>query len=352
MVRVLVVDDSKVVQQFMVYIFSSDPDIEVVGIASSGNEAIKLAKEKKPDVITMDIHMPGMDGFIATRTIMEVVPTPIVIVSGILQVDDVTNSFKLFESGAMAIVPRPPWMEDPDFPEARKSLIQTVKLMSEVKVVRRYPRQSKEYVRVSNLNPPEYSENKDVKLIAIGASTGGPSVLKTILSNLPKNLPVPVVIVQHISREFIQGFRDWLSESSIIPLHIAKDGDFLKPGNGYIAPDDFQMGILPGLKINLQKIPSENGLCPSVDYLFRSVANVMGSNALGILLTGMGKDGANELKTMKENGAVTIAQNEESCVVFGMPGEAVKIGAADHILAPEKIVEMISNIFKERIKHN
>ena len=347
MVKVLIVDDSRVVQQFMLHIFSYDADIEVVGMASSGEEAIKLALEKKPDVITMDVYMQGMDGFEATQLIMEKVPTPIVIVSGILQPDDVANSFKLFESGALAIVPRPPWMEDPDFIEARKTLIQTVKLMSEVKVVRRFPKQSKDNkTKPVHIKHKELHDVKYIQLIAIGASTGGPAVLKTILSNLPKDLPVPIVIVQHIAKEFVKGLRDWLSGTSSIPLHIGCDGELLKPGNVYIAPDDFQMGILPGPKITLTTSPMENGLSPSIDYLFRSVGEVLGSNAIGVLLTGMGKDGASELKTMKDKGATTIVQNEASCVVFGMPGEAVKMGAADHILTPEKIAELLTDLFK------
>ena len=138
-----------------------------------------------------------------------------------------------------------------------------------------------------------------------------------------------------------------LSGKSSIPLHIAYDGELLKPGNVYIAPDDYWMGILPGPRIALSMSPQENGLSPSIDYLFRSVGEVLGSNAIGVLHTGMRKDGARELKTMKDKGATTIVQNVASCVVFGMPGEAVKMGAADHILTPGKIAELLTDLFKE-----
>lgn len=342
MIKVLIVDDSRVVQEFLAHLLSSDPEIQIVDIAGSGPEAIELVRKKRPDVITMDIHMPGMDGYEATRTIMETVPTPIVIVTGSLQANEVANSFRLFEAGALTAVVRPPGMEDPGFIASRKGLIQTVKLMSEVKVVKRFPKQAKGRIRLPRLTQPSYPEIKDIQLIAIGASTGGPVVLKTILSNLPKELPVPVLIIQHIAKGFVNGFMNWLTESSGIPLSIANDGESLKPGNGYIAPDELQMGILPGPKIILRKLPPENGLCPSVDFLFRSVAEVIGSNAIGVLLTGMGKDGAKELKTMKDKGAVTIVQDEASCTVFGMPGEAVRIGAAFHILPPGKIAEMLT----------
>lgn len=347
MIKVLIVDDSRVVQEFMTHILSSDPEIQIIGVASSGEEAVALVLKKRPDVITMDIHMPGMDGYEATRIIMETAPTPIVIVSGSLSVSEVANTFKLIEAGALAVILRPPGMEDHGFAGARLKLIQHIKLMSEVKVVRRFPNQMTQRKRSIVTIPTESSENIEVQLIAIGASTGGPVVLKTFLSNLPKDLPIPVLIVQHIARGFLNGFRDWLEDTSTIPLRIAINGELLKPGYAYIAPDDLQMGITNGPRIILQNLPPENGLCPSVDYLFRSVAEVMGSKAIGVLLTGMGKDGAKGLLTMKEKGAVTLVQDEASCVIFGMPGEAVRIGAASQVLSPVKIVETISDLCRK-----
>ena len=350
MIKVLIVDDSRVVQEFMTHLLSSDPDIQVVGMAGSGHEAIELAKVKRPDLITMDVHMPGMDGYEATRAIMETIPTPVVIVTGSLGVNEASNSFKLLEAGALAVVLRPPGMEDPGFAEARRVLIQHVKLMSEIKVVKHFPKQMHHRILPTHSLPSVNPDNKDIQLIVIGASTGGPIVLQTILSNLPKELPVPVLIVQHIARGFLTGFRDWLSGYSHLPVNIAEDGELLEPGNVYIAPDDLQMGILPGLRITLDNLPPENSLCPSVDFLFRSVAELMGSNAIGVLLTGMGKDGAKELKNMKDRGAVTIVQDEASCVVFGMPGEAVRIGAADHVLSPEKIAGVLSALCKNKLE--
>jgi two-component system chemotaxis response regulator CheB len=341
MIRVLIVDDSKVQQEFLAHILSSDPEIHVAGLANSGHEALELVRVKKPDVITMDIHMPGMDGFETTRKIMETFPTPIVMVTGSSNKKEVAHTFRSLEAGALAVILSPPGFDHPHFTASRKELIQTVKLMSEVKVVRRFRRNLKEEIKSAPPGQTSYEDFKRIKVIAIGASTGGPIALQEILSRLPQGFPVPVLIVQHISRGFVKGFRDWLSSSSGIMLKIAEDGEQVTSGTGYIAPDNYHMGISRGERILLSNQPPENGLRPSVSFLFRTVAQNIGPDAIGVLLTGMGKDGADELKLMKEKGAVTIVQNEASSVVFGMPGEALRIGAADHALFPGEIAEIL-----------
>lgn len=342
MIKVLIVDDSKVIQQFLAHILSSDDEIEIVGFACSGSEAIEMAKSKKPDIITMDIHMPGISGFEATRTIMETVPTPLVIVSGSLKTKDEVNLFRSVEAGALALLSRPPAIEHPQFKSSADELIRTVKLMSEVKVIRLFPSRAK-----GRISSTDQFQNQDinlrrVKIIAIGASTGGPAAIQKILSGLPKNLPVPVLIVQHIAKGFITGFKNWLSLTSGINLKIAEHGELIMAGIGYIAPDNFQMGIDRHRKICLIDEPPENGSKPSVSYLFRSISQTIAHDSISVLLTGMGKDGVNELKLLKDKGAVTIVQSEESSVVFGMPGEAIKIGAAMHTLAPEKIALILA----------
>jgi two-component system, chemotaxis family, protein-glutamate methylesterase/glutaminase len=348
MIRILIVDDSRVVQDFLGHLLSSDSEIQIVGFASSGPEAIDMVKLRKPDLITMDVHMPLMDGYEATRTIMETIPTPIVIVSGGANSNDVDKTYKALEAGALAVVLRPPGFEHPQFSTLRNELIQTIKLMSEVKVVKLSPKSRKDHVKpLPSLKTFDY-DLKHIQIIAIGASTGGPMVLQKILSHLPADLPVPVLVVQHIAAGFVNGFKEWLSITSGIKLKIAEDGELMLPSTGYIAPDSFHLGVNNHGNISLSNLPPENGLRPSVNYLFRSVSEAYGPHALGVLLTGMGKDGAEELKTMKTKGGITIVQNEESSVVFGMPGEALRIGAADNAFPTERIAEILATAGSKR----
>ncbi|MFA6401948.1 MAG: chemotaxis-specific protein-glutamate methyltransferase CheB [Salinivirgaceae bacterium] len=348
MIKVLIVEDSPVMQQLLAYTIGSDPELEVVGIAENGEEAIEAVKKLHPHIIAMDMHMPKLDGRQTTRIIMETNPTPIVIVTGSSVGKEVAFSFSMVEAGALAIIKKPPGVNHPNYKKNAHELIQTLKLMSEVKLVRRIAHNAK----VPAPNEPIIKKNieaeSEIQVIAIGASTGGPMVLQKILSGLPKNIPVPILIVQHISPGFTEGFVEWLKNTTHFPLQIATNGEYMLPGHAYVAPDNFHMGVERGCRIKLSNHELENGLCPSVAYLFRTVAHVFGPRAIGVLLTGMGRDGAEELKTMKNNGAVTIAQDEDSSVVFGMPGEAIKLDAATHILSPEDIITTLVALINEK----
>ena len=354
MIRVLVVEDSPVVREFLVHVLSSDPAIEVIGTASNGEEALQAVEQRQPDLITMDIHMPEMGGLEATRRIMETHPTPIVIVSGSSSAKEVATTLHAMEAGALAFVERPRGIGHPDHAATAIELVQTVKLMAEVKVVRRWARSRREPITAATRPPTEVSclpVPGEVKLVAVGASTGGPLVLQTILSGLPSGYSVPVLIVQHMAAGFIQGFVDWLAPTSALPIHVAKPGEQIRPGHAYVAPDGLQMKVEMGGRLSLTEDEPENGHRPSVGYLFRSVARIYGPKAVGVLLTGMGKDGAEGLKEIKDQGAVTIAQDEDSSVVHGMPGEAIRLEAATYVLPPSRIAAALANLVNKRGAH-
>jgi len=346
MVNVLIVDDSPVARQLIEYILSRDPDIRVIGTAKDGEEAVRAVKDKKPDLVTMDINMPKMNGFDATRTIMETSPVPIIIVTGSENIHDVSTSFEALKAGAVNLMPRPPGINHPEFAKEAKVLVDAVKTYAEIKVVRRIPGKpagsaSTTYLKADTVIEPL---GDGARIVAIGASTGGPVVIQTLLSGLKKGFPLPLVIVQHMTPGFSKGFAEWLQGTTGIPIHIAADGEYLMPGHAYIAADNYQMGVANGNRIALANAPPENGLRPSVSYLFRSVLQLYGSRSIALLLTGMGRDGAEELKSLKDCGALTIAQDEQSSVVHGMPGEAIKLGGAMYVLSPEKIVGALNSI--------
>lgn len=340
MIRVLVVEDSPVVREFLVSILDSDPGIQVVGTASDGDQVLDAVRRTRPDLITMDIHMPRLNGLEATRRIMETEPTPIIIVSGSDDPDEVVTTFDAMDAGALAVLRRPNGVGHPAYEVTARELVQTVKSMSEVKLVRRWPRRNTGGATVHT----SARESARARVVAIGASTGGPPVLQTILSSLPKDFPVPIVVVQHITAGFSQGFIEWLAQSSTLPVHLARHGDSMRPGHVYLAPDEVQMKVARRERIVLADESPENGLRPSVSCLFRSVAEVYGGDAVAGLLTGMGRDGARELRLLKDNGAVTFVQDKESSVVHGMPGEAIRLDAAILVLPACEIATALADL--------
>jgi two-component system chemotaxis response regulator CheB len=261
------------------------------------------------------------------------------------------------EAGALAMLPRPAGPGHPDHLAQARELVQTIKLMAEVKVVRRWarPRPSGNgagpTASAPSTEPPAAtgaSMRNRITLVAMGASTGGPLALQTVLGGLPANFPVPIVIVQHIAAGFVQGFAEWLAQTCQRPVRLAQDQELLLAGQTYIAPDGYQLKVMAGGRVALTTDPPENGLRPAVSYLFRSVAAVYGPNAIGVLLTGMGRDGADGLKLMRTQGAVTLVQDEASSVVHGMPGEAIRLDAADYVLSLQAIQTTVTNLVMRR----
>lgn len=343
MIRVLVVDDSPSVRELLAHILGSDPGIKVVGCAEDGEQALEMAARLRPDVITMDLHMPNMDGFESTRRIMQTCPVPVVVVSGCDSREEVGASFRAIEAGALVLVRRPYGLAHPEHAASAAALVRTVKSMAEVRVVRRWadnkpaPRPAR-----PSASAPGY------RLVAMGASTGGPAVLRDILAELGKDFPLPVVIVQHMSAGFTNGLVEWLAAASGFPVRVASHDEPLLPGTAYVAPDGVHLGVQAGpqrrLSAELSLKAPEHGMRPAVSFLFRSLAPELGAATVAALLTGMGKDGALELKQLREAGAVTIVQNRDSCAVYGMPGEAMRLDAATLVLDPVRIGKAIRAI--------
>ncbi len=344
-IRILLVEDSPVIRELLLYIIGTDPTLDVVATAEDGELAVTFAQHYKPDIVLMDIHLPKLDGFAATRKIMETCPTRVVMVTATSIPEQIASTFEALDSGALTVMAKPPGPTHRDHRRLADELLQTVRLMSEVRVVKRWPRkQSREKETILHLQ--DLATGVDIRLVAIGASTGGPLALREILSRLPKDFAAPILIVQHISTGFDGGFVEWLAKTSGYDVRLANHGDIVRPGVAYVGPSGRHLTLSRGGVVDLQLAAPENGMCPSVSYLFRSATEMFGANAVGVLLTGMGCDGALELRQMRQAGALTIAQDQESSTVFGMPGEAINLGAATYVLAPEEIAAALTDIMK------
>lgn len=356
MIKVLVIKNTTDVVDFLLSILNSDSTIRVTGVANNGQDVIEAVKQYKPDVIAISIDMHKMDGLETTRKIMETIPTPIIVfINDFWNINDSTITLSAMEAGALMVLPQPTRVKEIEFEATATNLLQAIKAMAEVKVVRRWPKtQQKALQSLPRFIQKESSYYNKLsatpQIVAIGVSTGGPIILQTILSNIPVDFPIPILIVQHMAVGFIRGFVEWLNQISNLPVQLAVNGERLIAGQVYIAPDNNQIKIGIGGQIILTKDLSEIGHCPSISNCFSSIAETYGKHAIGILLSGMGKDGAAELKLMRDNGAITIAQDEESSVVFGMPAEAIRLGAAQYILNPEKISLLLKDLLCNKNK--
>lgn len=351
MIKVLVVDDSAVAREALTHLINQAPGMSVIGIARDGLEAVEAAQRLRPDIITMDIIMPRLGGPEAIERIMQVAPTPIVIVTGNTITEEIRATFESLESGALALVERPFGLDSAHHQESAEHLINTLRLMSEIKVVRRLPRRSPRPAVSPPIDIPRPSQA--FRVVAMGASTGGPSVLKTILSELPGTFPVPILVVQHIAPGFVSGFASWLADSAALTIKLAEAGETLLPGRVYVAPDGVHLGVSPGERAHLSPPApgTSTSLCPSASHLFHSIATLYGRHAIGVLLTGMGRDGADGLLAMKRAGAITIVQDKESSVIHGMPGEAISLNAAGHVLPPRRIAELLVSLASTAYPH-
>ncbi|MBI5653999.1 MAG: chemotaxis-specific protein-glutamate methyltransferase CheB [Chloroflexi bacterium] len=343
MIKILVVDDSAVLRQSTKFILESDPELKVIAEAANGAEAIALTARLRPDVITMDLRMPKMDGLDAIREIMADTPVPIVVVTGVDLDREMGLSKQATQLGAVSILQRPEGVASPDYKPFALKLIRQIKAMSSVKVIHRARTLGANLAARMNVSEPIVPNRAPQKtqIIAIGSSTGGPAALHKVLSAMPKQFAIPIVIVQHISFGFVEGLASWLNDACPLQVQVAKPGDRFEPGKVYLAPDDRHLLVDRFNRINLSDAPSLEGHRPSVTILFQSVAQAFGANALAVILTGMGSDGARGMKVLRQTGAITLAQDQASCVVFGMPKEAIALGAIQHIVPLDQIAQKI-----------
>jgi two-component system chemotaxis response regulator CheB len=340
-IRIVVVDDSQTARELLVALYES-AGLRVVGVGKTGEDAVSLVIKHSPDVVSIDVVMPKMDGLEATRAIMREHPTPIVIVTASLMRSDTDMAFEALKAGALTAVQKP-GLEDPVTCE---KLIETIKLMATVPVIRRWSERPQ--ARKGDLFSPLTGDGKGIRLIGIASSTGGPGVLAQILKPLPKSFPIPILIVQHVTNGFATGLAEWLHEQVNLDVGLAGHGDTPKAGLVLLPPDDYHMQINKNGAIELSKAPPYKGLRPSANYLFNSMARFFGAGGMGIILTGMGDDGAEGMEAMYRSGASTIAQDEESCIVYGMPAEAVKRKAVKQVLTPDQISQYLMGMITQR----
>jgi len=338
-IRVLVADDSATVRAWLTAALERDAGIEVVGAATDGREAVQLAETLAPDVITMDVHMPRLDGLAATREIMARCPTPIVVVSSTVDATDVEATLRVLETGAVAAIARP------TDERGAADLVRTVRLMADVKVVRRTERRPP-IQRPAHRRVAQPTDGVDV--VGVAASTGGPSAFFRLLTMLPASMTTPILLVQHLSAGFLDGFVAWLSTASDRAVCIAESG--LRPARGtvYVAPDDLHLGV--GLNGALRLSPRDpiGGFRPSADFLFETLGMHLGPRAVGVMLTGMGTDGVAGLRALHDAGGTTLAQDRASSAVYGMPGAAHAAGAVDHVLPLDSIAPVLNDLCLRR----
>ncbi len=336
-IRVLVTDDSPICRQLICDALRKDPELEVVAVANDGRDAVMKAQEHKPQVITMDVDMPVMDGLTAVELIMADNPTPILVLTGDPQNQAPELTCRALELGALALQVKPALDAGPE----AWNLAREVKLLSSVKVIRHLRGNAKKPapkpVAVSSPTDAAAFSTSPVGLVAIAASTGGPQVIHKLFSELPGDFPAPIVVVQHINAAFAQSLAGWLAATSKLKVKLAKDGDPLMPAEVLIAPPGQHLVIPSRGRVALRAGEPRDGHLPSATMMLESAAKAYGRRTVGLILTGMGTDGADGMLAIKNVGGRTIAQSQETCVVFGMPGAAIARGAAEQIVAGDDL---------------
>lgn len=342
--RVLIVDDSSMMRHLLKDLLTTDPGIEVVGVAVDPYDAREKLIQLKPDVMTLDVEMPRMDGVTFLEKVMKHFPTRTVIVSS-LTPEGSDMALRALAVGAIDVIAKPKLDLHRGMKEMATQMTQRIRHAATAKIVAGG-------AKAIQPPPPMPAIEATHKVIAIAASTGGTEALKDFLQRLPKESP-GMLVVQHMPPMFTRSFAEFLKNLTGFDVREAKEGDRVFPGTVLLAPGNYHMELAKTgafYTVHLQQEPLLHGVRPAADYLFSSVAKNAGVNAIGVVLTGMGPDGAEGLLKMKQAGSLTLAQDEETCVVFGMPREAVRLGAVDHVLPLHRIPETILQFLTERAR--
>ncbi len=340
-IRVLVTDDSATVRNWLSTVLTPDHGFQIVGEARDGSQAITLTRSLKPDIIVMDVEMPNTDGFHATDAIMRATPTPILIFTSTAVYRSKRVPFRSLSAGALEVMLKPKSVMDERHHVIADMLRKKLRVLSNVVVIRKTG--VPDPLSRPTVGPLFHGAPT---IVAIGASTGGPTAIATLLAGMQPNASFGAVIVQHMAEEFIPGFVEWLGESCKVPVAEARQFDTIQPGKIYVAPGTHHLCISPSRRFELVDGPLVHECRPSIDMLFKSVARAAPRETLGILLTGMGSDGAEGLLQLRKAGGQTLAQDEASSVIFGMPKEALAMGAVDTLFSLDVLAAALKNSFK------
>jgi two-component system chemotaxis response regulator CheB len=344
-IRVLVVDDSPTVRAMIAAVLQSDPAITVVGQAGDGAQALAMVEQMRPDLITLDLQMPVMDGLATTRAIMAAHPTPIILMTGSSVKEDVALSFEALRAGALAITDKPSAGAE-SLAVQWTRLVETVKALADVRVVRHRPLNGVSPVRGA---PKVARPHARAGAIGVGASAGGPKAVRDLLLSLPVSVPIPVLVVQHIAPGFTSGFAEWLEREigSSRKVVVAQQGVVPRAHVVYLAPDGAHLGVTAGGALQLSDGPPVGGFRPSATFLFASLAKALGAAAIGVILTGMGSDGVDGLRALHAAGGAVIAQDADSSLVHGMPGAAEAAGIVQASMQPAEMGPYIASMLEE-----
>jgi two-component system chemotaxis response regulator CheB len=338
-VRVMLVEDSLVVRQLLIHIVGRDPRLEVVAAVASGEEALATIAQARPDVVSMDIRLPGIDGLETTRRIMADRPTPIVVIADSIEDSSLRISMNALRAGALSVVEKPVATTHAGYDAVAAEICTQLRIMAAVPVIRRRPIGSEWAGRVASPIPVSAALRvpESASVLAVAASTGGPPALARVIGGLPADYPLPVLVVQHMGAAFMEGFAAWLNGVVGLTVSVAREGERAEAGHAYVAPGDRHLELGAGGHLRITDAPPVGGQRPAATALFRSVAKYAGARGIGVLLTGMGEDGAAGLLEMRRAGASTVAEDESTAVVFGMPAAAIRLSAAGTVLPLDRI---------------